>query len=173
MKIILQTPYLEIRSASIEDLLAAIEGDDCLEKQLDAEIPSSWTEFGSQVLRNALHKIKSDDSEKGWWTYFPIHRMTNMLIGSGGYKGKPDKKGVVEIGYEITPLFRGKGLATEMAEALVKNAFTYPDVRMVIAHTLAKENASTHILQKLGFRKVKEFEDPEDGVVWRWELRKA
>src|SRR6266702_2366495 len=42
-------------------------------------------------------------------------------------------------------------------------------VRLVRAHTLPEENASTRVLLKCGFRHLGTVVDPEDGPVWRWE----
>ena len=43
-------------------------------------------------------------------------RLIYSLIGLGGFKGAPDH-GQVEIGYEIAPGYRLRGLATEAADA--------------------------------------------------------
>ena len=42
-------------------------------------------------------------------------------------------------------------------------------VRVVRAHTLPQANASTRVLGKCGFTFTGPVEDPEDGLVWRWE----
>ena len=44
-------------------------------------------------------------------------------------------------------------------------------MRLVRAHTLPHENASTRVLTKCKFSCVGEVMGPEDGLVWRWELR--
>jgi [ribosomal protein S5]-alanine N-acetyltransferase len=43
-------------------------------------------------------------------------------------------------------------------------------VKVVCAHTLAEENASTWVLARCGFRRVAELVDPEEGPLWRWEI---
>ena len=92
-----------------------------------------------------------------------------MLVGNCGYKGPP-KNGVVEIGYEVAESYRGMGLATEMAKALIEFAFSHPEVKSIIAHTLPFENHSVSVLRKCGFEYISEINDPEDGVIWKWEL---
>jgi RimJ/RimL family protein N-acetyltransferase len=92
-----------------------------------------------------------------------------MLIGNCGYKGPP-KEGVVEIGYEVAELYRGQGFATEIATALIEHAFSDHRVEQILAHTLAEENASVHILRRCGFRFGGNIDDPDDGPVWRWSL---
>ena len=63
-------------------------------------------------------------------------------------------------------------MATEFVTALVKNAFSNPNVQAITAHTLGKENPSTKVLAKCGFIKVDDINDPEDGLFWKWELKR-
>ena len=149
---------------------AVLRGDEFLSGYLDAKVPEKWTGFGSAPFRYVLEKIRSDPSANGWWNYLPIHRADNTLIGSGGFKGPPDEEGIVEIGYEIMPDYRNRGLATEMARGLTEHAFTDPRVKQVIAHTLARENASTRVLTKCGFKKIREMTLGDDGLVWKWAM---
>ena len=76
---------------------------------------------------------------------------------------------MVEIAYGIVPGFQGHGCATEAAAAGVAFAFGDSRVRVVRAHTLPIANASTRVLAKCGFAHTGEVEDPDDGVLWRWE----
>lgn len=94
-----------------------------------------------------------------------------MVIGFGGYKGPPDEAGVVEIGYSIAPDFRGRGLATEAVGELIRHAFGEDGITGVRAHTLPAVNASTRVLQKSGFSKIGEVKDPNERLVWRWEIQ--
>ena len=73
-----------------------------------------------------------------------------MVAGVCGYTGPPTDLGVVEIAYGTAPSFRGQGIASLAAAELIRRAFLDNRVRVVYAHTLPKENASTRILKKLG-----------------------
>ena len=99
-----------------------------------------------------------------------IHRDTNEAIGSVGFKGPPDAHGMVEIAYGVVPAYQGKGYAGEAADAAIAYAFADPSVRLIRAHTMPELNASTRILARRGFAQMGEIVDPEDGLVWRWEL---
>lgn len=105
------------------------------------------------------------------WTlgFSLVHRVSETVVGSAGFKGPPASDGVVEISYGINPDHQGKGYATEAAQALTAYAFSSGKVRLVRAHTRPEPNASTRVLAKCGFRRVGEVIDPEDGLVWRWE----
>ena len=93
-----------------------------------------------------------------------------MVVGTCGYKGFPDEDGWVEIGYEVAPPYRRRGLATECAGALVERVRQMDAISGVRAHTLAEENASVAILRRLGFAHQGEIVDPDDGPVWAWAL---
>jgi RimJ/RimL family protein N-acetyltransferase len=88
-------------------------------------------------------------------------------VGSCGFTSPP-VGGIVEIAYFTFPGFEGRGIATGMAQRLIAIAEeSDPSVR-IIAHTLTEENASNHILKKLGFVFAGAVDHPEDGNIWEW-----
>jgi [ribosomal protein S5]-alanine N-acetyltransferase len=171
-QMILETKNLKLISCDRDILECAIAGNDVLAKKINVFVEDGWTEFGTAALQYSLEKLSASEEEKNWWTYFPVHKEDNMLIGSGGYKGKPTNEGMVEIGYEIATAYRNRGLATEMAHQLIEHAFHNERVKMIIAHTLGLDNPSTRVLQKCGFKKVEELNDAQEGIIWKWELKK-
>jgi RimJ/RimL family protein N-acetyltransferase len=60
-----------------------------------------------------------------------------------------------------------------MVKVLIDIAFGESRVTKIIADTLPERNASTRVLEKNGFRLVKEMDDASDGLVWRWGLEKS
>lgn len=167
----IETSNLVLIGCNKEILESALVDNQKLADLLRITVPANWTEFGSGPIKYTLEKISSAN-ELGWWTWFPVHRKDNTLIGTGGYKGSP-VNGMVEIGYEIIPAYRNKGLATEFANALITHAFTFSYIHTVTAHTLAEVNPSTKVLSKCGFIKIDEINDPDDGLIWKWELKKT
>lgn len=139
---------------------------------LGVEIAENWTEFGTEPLKYVLNQLTQSDEQDGWWTYFPIHKQDQKLIGSGGYKGIPNENGEVELGYEIAPEYRNLGFATEMTQGLVDHALQDKRIRAILAHTLGEINPSTKVLTKCGFQKIAALTDPEDGEIWKWELKR-
>ncbi|MFT3846174.1 MAG: GNAT family N-acetyltransferase [Lacibacter sp.] len=168
----IETKNLQLIPCDTEILTAAILGDEILAKKINVTVQDNWTEFGVAALQYSLDRLTDSEDEKNWWTYFPIHKLDNKLIGSGGYKGKPTNDGTVELGYEIAPGYRNRGLATEMTNGFIENAFKDTRVKSIIAHTLGQDNPSTRVLQKCGFKKVEEMNDPDDGLIWKWELKR-
>ncbi len=153
-----------------EKLLQTIlKGDPYLSQELKLTIPKKWSEFGKEIFEFTLEALKANPSEGKWLVYLPIETDSKTLIGTCGYKGGPDEEGMVEIGYEVAEDFRNQGYATEITELLVRLAFADDRVRKIQAHTLAEKNASVRVLEKCGFKFVKEFMEEEDGLVWKWE----
>lgn len=169
---ILKTPRLSIIPADIPILEAALAGNVTLKDYLKVYVPENWTIFGPRAFQHSLDKLRSSDSETGWWSYLPVLTEEKILIGLCGFKGAPNQEGMVEIGYEIAESYRQQGLATELAEALIAHAFSFPEVKTVQAHTLGAENASTKVLSKCGLKKIEEITNQDHGIIWRWELAK-
>lgn len=167
----LYSKRLRFINSTPEILNKILEGNDALAAYLDIKVPEKWTEFGDGPFKYVIKHIKKDPDSAPWWNWLPVLSDENLLIGNCGYKGRP-KDGMVEIGYEVIPEFRGIGLATEIAAVLVDNAFNYPEVTHVIAHTLPHENASSKVLRKCGFNLVTEVVDPEDGMIWEWKIER-
>lgn len=80
---------------------------------------------------------------------------------------------MVEIGYAIAPGWEGRGLATAAVRGLVREAFDEPDVKTVLAHTLAEPGASGRVLEKAGFAHAGEVPDDALGSVSRFQLHRA
>lgn len=170
---IIQSLRLRIIPCDEKIIAAILDSDEAISQYLNIKVAPKWSTFGPDVFKFTLQKIKDKEDQLGWLSYLPILKKTNTLIGSCGYKGKPDENGVVEIGYEVAERFQNNGLATEIAESLAAYAFKQNGVRKVLAHTLPEMNASVAVLQKNGFIKTAEIEDEEDGNIWRWELSKS
>ncbi|MCE6992310.1 GNAT family N-acetyltransferase [Dyadobacter sp. CY323] len=163
------TPRLKIVPCD-DTLFDAIRmGNNTLARVMGVNVPKKWTEF-RDTFTPSYHRWKAHPPLRDWWVYLIIYVPDNILIGSCGYKGEPDSNGMVEIGYEIVPSHREKGLGFETAKGLVDHAFSHAAVRKVLAHTLAEENASARILEKVGFAQTEDVRDPDEGPLWRWEI---
>lgn len=110
-------------------------------------------------------------SRPEWGGYLAIDPAKKRVVGTCAFKGEPTD-GLVEIAYYTLPPYEGQGYASAMARELLRLANASAAVRRIVAHTLPEENASTSVLVKLGFQKVGDITDPEDGPLWRWLLEK-
>lgn len=107
-----------------------------------------------------------------WIGYLSEDEVSGNIVGSCGYKGICCD-GMVEIAYFSFPGHEGRGHATAMARMLVELALGQREVQIVRAHTLREENASVRILRRLEFAWLGAVDDPDDGPVWRWGLKRA
>jgi len=125
-----------------------------------------------ESLGYALWMLDRGAVDPVWWMYFFVHRERKRLIGSGGFQGGPDDSGIVEIGYTISPSYRGRGYGTEAARALVNMAFGFSKVKGIRAKTVSAPNASIRVLEKCGFCFDQELMDEYNGVIWHWIKRR-
>jgi [ribosomal protein S5]-alanine N-acetyltransferase len=156
-------PVLECENLRlvVSDPAAVLAWVDSMSPDDRAEVSAEW-----------LDRVRKTTVADPWICGFNmVHRETGVALGSCAFKGPPGSDGVVEIAYGVKPEHQGKGYATEAAAGMVKYAFASGRVHTVRAHTLREHNASTRVLGKCGFTRIGEVVDPDDGLVWRWELR--
>jgi RimJ/RimL family protein N-acetyltransferase len=153
----IHTKRLNLVAQTLDEVRAQIDEMDDRQR---AELSSDW-----------LARL---DAGADLWTlgFTIVHRALGGIIGTCGFKGPPGADGMVEIAYGLAPEHQGYGYATEAADALVAYAFSDSQVRVVRAHTFSAANASTRVLARCGFQPVGQVIDPEDGMVWRWEIER-
>ena len=132
---------------------------------------ASLMEVGDLVQAIVEHTLAMTSATPPWGGYLCVDTDAAVVVGTCGFKAAPAANGDVEIAYFTFPNFEGRGYATQMTEALINIAAPSPNARRVIAHTLPEQNASTRVLEKSGMCFVGEVIDPDDGLVWRWEMR--
>ncbi|MEL7562551.1 GNAT family N-acetyltransferase [Dehalogenimonas sp. 4OHTPN] len=164
------TPRLDLILEDIAALEAFSESPAKLASLLGAEVPPHWPVCGADVITYVIDWLKSDPELGGFGAYFIIHRDDRKLIGDGGFKGRPNQSGEVELGYSLIEAYRGQGYATEASRALADWAFSQPDVTAVRAETLPDGFASQAVLKKIGMVFDGEYLHPDDGRVFRWRL---
>jgi len=117
-------------------------------------VPETWPPDNIRDVLGDLYGLYKEHPEwEGWLAWYAV-RIDNdypILCGSIGFKGPPDKRGMVEIGYSVLPEFRGQGLATEMVAAIVQWAKHQPRVRRIEAETNTDNKASIRVLEKNNF----------------------
>lgn len=163
---------LLVEPAAVQHLEALLDGPEALAARFGWHVPADF-DLDPAMLRFALAGLTVAGYPPRWWTHLFLLADERLLVGLGGYKGPPGREAAVEIGYLIAPSWQGRGLGTQAARLLAQRALAEPAVRLVFAHTLAAENASTRILRKIGMTYCAEIVDPDDGPLWRWELTRA
>jgi len=152
-------------AANLEMAEAELLNRDKLESLVGAKFPVNWPPplNDENSMKWFGEYLKSNPDAAGWvmW-YFCLKISGNDLpvIGSGGFKGKPDDSGIVEIGYSIMEDHQRNGYAPEAVRVLTGWAFRNPKVKKVVAQTFPKLLPSIKVLEKCGFKFVgKGYED--------------
>ncbi len=161
------TPRLKLVDGNLELLTAAVTGGGALEALLGVSVADSWAGF-PEALPILRASYGENPDGHTWGSLFFVEPHVRTLVGFGGFKGPPSSDAVVEIGYAIAPAFQGQGLATDAVAQMIQRAFEDATIRAVDAHTLGHANPSTRVLEKSGFLKIGETNDPDEGVVWHW-----
>jgi RimJ/RimL family protein N-acetyltransferase len=137
-------------------VLAAAEIEDRVEfaKLLGALVPETWPPDNLRDVLGYFYGLYKEHLEwEGWLAWYAIRIDDDdpILCGSIGFKGPPDKRGMVEIGYSVLPEFQRQGLATEMVAGIIQWAKHQPEVRQIEAETNVNDEASIGVLEKNGF----------------------
>ena len=147
----------------------AIELIERTRDEVEATIKAMDASVLAQISQDWWAKFRAAPMRDPWVHGFRVCVPGGAEVGMGSFKGPP-VNGVVEIAYAILPEHQGQGYATDAARAMTEYAFKSPAVTLVCAHTLPDGIASQRVLRKAGYRHVGEVVDPEDGLVWRFEL---
>jgi len=159
-------------------LLEALASAEAFRRRHDATVSASDLVRARDLTTMSLDFMARARALPPWLCYLTICTETATLVGCCGFRGNPRDVGggvvAPEIAYHTFPDFEGRGYATAMALRLfelARGADAKPSA--VIAHTLREGNTSTRVLARAGFRFVGEVDDPEDGLVWRWQRELA
>ena len=159
----LKTERLDLVPLNIIQLRQYLEQPNLLEQALGMSISREIvTENVQRAIRMKLSKMAHiDKAQFAWYTYWLIViRSVPFGAGLAGFKGFPDQKGEVEIGYGIDRDYQRKGYMTEAAQAMIAWAFEEPSCHAVTARNTKKWNlASQRVLFKLGMKVYEEMED--------------
>lgn len=151
----IETARLRLIPANRDCLVAELASDHArLGALLGARVDASWPPelYDAGAMQWTLDAYDRDPAFRAWGLlYFVNKEVAPTLIGVGGYKGPP-RDGVIELGYSVIPSHRRRGLATEATRAMTAQAFSAPETKRVVAHTLPELVASIGVLEKAGFR---------------------
>jgi [ribosomal protein S5]-alanine N-acetyltransferase len=164
---ILETKRLRLLPFSLELKKVTLTQKARLAEILGVHVPDSWPGPDMTEALPFFIEAMEQDPTGLVWDGIIIHKADQIAIGSIGFKGGPDKSGMVEIGYSIIPEYQGHGYATEMAHRLITWAFQIQEIQVINAECLDDNIGSIRVLEKLGMRRL----EPE-GNMLKWQLRK-
>jgi [ribosomal protein S5]-alanine N-acetyltransferase len=163
----LQTTRLYITPLTKEQLAFYTLTDCSLENSLEVKpILRTVPSFLADIINNKILPSVIDANENAlyytFWTIIDINE--NVMVADLCFKGPPNEKGEIEIGYGTYPAFEGKGFMTEAVGAMLIWAFAQPNVQIVTAQTAPANIASQKILTKNNFVK---YGETTENILWR------
>jgi ribosomal-protein-alanine N-acetyltransferase len=137
----------------VADAQAALADRAALAARLGVRVPNDWP---AEDLRDFLpiygQIVDAHAARAGWGIWLMLGAAERALVGDIGFKGPPDARQTVEIGYSVLPTFQGRGYATAAALALIAWGLAQPGVRRIVANCRFDNAASIRVLQKAGLR---------------------
>lgn len=130
--IIIKTERLTIKPKSLQEMMELQR----LEK--DSEM--------KQVYKEMTDTMNLHPGKEEWGTSWTISLLEGTEIGGMSFKGVPDARGNVEIGYDIKEQHRKNGYATEAVKGIVMWALKQKDVKCVLAQTEPDNEISKKVL---------------------------
>lgn len=126
---------------------------------------------GESVLRRRLAQLRDDPSQRPWLLRVMVERASRTLCGRIGFHGPPGPMDLggravrgVELGYEVVPAFRRRGLAREAAVALMRWAYDLHAQRAFFLSVSPENGPSLAMARSLGFVEHGSQMDEEDGL---------
>ncbi|HBN83935.1 MAG TPA: N-acetyltransferase [Clostridiales bacterium] len=121
--------------------------DDCVNEFLfDAE-PIQTMEQADEIIR-----FYTDPVPAFWHRWIIIRKEDGVKIGTCGFHRWDQNKDTVEIGYDMSPEYWGKGYAIEAVGRLIEFTKDVLGVKKVHAHIYIQNDRSVNLVKHLGFK---------------------
>ena len=163
----IRTTRLILLPLTVEMARAVLRGHDDLAALLEMHVPDAWPgQDYEEILPLVAAKLEHDPHHAPWDRVI-VSSADQTLVGGIGCIAQPDAAGRVEIGYNIIPAYRRRGLASEAARAMVAWLWAQPAVQRITADCLPDNVASIRVLEGLGMHPLP---PGDDRAVLKWDL---
>lgn len=151
---IVRTPRLELRPATLQLVVAAEADKDRFGTVLGARVPPGWP---PEILRKHLpgyyHAVRIwPEWRWRFWYVISRERSGKALCGAVTFTKSAGLPGIAEMGYSLLPEFQGRGLATEMVIRLTAWVKRHGQMRVVLAQVHRHNSASIRVMEKSDFK---------------------
>lgn len=129
-------------------------------------VDPSW----SGLWRMRRDQVRDDPTDAGWVTGAIVDTGLGRCVGRAGFHGRPDDRGMVEVGYLVLPECRRRGYGRATLRSMIERAAADPGVQVVRASISPDNAASQNLVAQFGFVAVGEQWDVEDGLETVYEV---
>lgn len=164
----LETDRLKLIPLSKHQLERYLLCDGTLEEELNLALvertinPRVYAAIRTRILPKMRDHSEVDFRYYTFW--LSVFKPKNAIAAEIGFKGPPNERGEVEIGFATHDEFRNQNVMTETLNALCQWAFEQPDITAVVGVSDPQNTASHRVLEKNNFTPVKE---TTTDVYWR------
>lgn len=167
----IQTERLLLPLMSERFLEACLDGDvKAAEAEIGLTIPEEWFARKSFIgLR--LAQLRQDETFRPFSPRAITLKNVGEMVGDINFHTPPDpaylrEMGIsgIELGYTVFGPYRRQGYAQEALLGLMRWAHQNQGVKTFVVSVSPQNTASVQLTNKLGFMKVAEQLDPEDGL---------
>lgn len=180
--IVIQSKRLDLLRLDPDTLRLTLAGDSvAVERRLSLTVPSEWY-AADMLIHLRLQQLLNDPAYQPWSVRAIALREERQMVGHIGFHTKPGAPYLqpyapdgIEFGYTVFSPFRRRGYAREACPALMQWAHEEHQVSQFVV-TISPDNIpSRRLAEKLGFTKVGEHMDEEDGLeeIFRLDYRRA
>jgi RimJ/RimL family protein N-acetyltransferase len=148
------TAEVRLRRISVGTARRLVRGE--LERPGDwhPQFPADGTLDAARMLLGTYEALGLDPERSPWWFFAVV--VDDLVVGDAGFHGPPPAEGPVEveIGYQVVPALRRRGIATRACALLLEHAWRNGAalVRADVDPGNPDGAASRAVLQANGFR---------------------
>jgi len=106
------------------------------------------------ILNFIVDSMDKNDAVSGFDAWMVVKKEDMTIIGDAGFRGEPNEKGEIEIGFGLIEEEHRKGYGYETAMALIEWAAQINDVKVIKADCLIDNKGSIRILEKCNMQEV-------------------
>ena len=165
------TPRLVLLALDARTVELMLAGDSVAAgERLGVVLPPDIGRTSEGLLRIRLNDLRTTPEAEPWLLRVIADRRTpRRMVGFVGFHGPPDAGGRAEVGYEVLPEYRRRGIALEATRGLLEWA-RGRGVHTFVASVRPGNTASQALVARLGFRPAGSRWDPVDETELLFEL---
>ena len=160
MKIFFETEHLLIRQFKIEDATSLYKN------HLEEKVKKWFSNESYADIDEAIEAIEfyRDCVDKNRLPFVLAVQLkeNEELIGDTGISEVEESDNEVEIGYQISDKYCGKGYATEVLKAMTEFSFNELEAKVIYGRVVHGNCASARVIEKCGYSFVNEEFGAED-----------